>query len=62
MDGKPGLWFGGTGTVDGSPVQNALVFVLDGTTEYDIECQFTPARADEGDQGYEEIVRTFQVG
>jgi hypothetical protein len=61
VDGKPGLRFRGTGIVDGTPIQSTLVYILDGTTEYSINCQFTPARAEEIDQGCEEIVRTFKV-
>jgi uncharacterized RDD family membrane protein YckC len=59
--GKPGLRFRMTGTHDGTPFASTLVFVFDGTTEYEINCQHTTEKADEVEQGCEQIVRTFKV-
>jgi hypothetical protein len=43
------------------PFASTLVFVFDGTTEYEINCQHTTEKADEVEQGCEQIVRTFKV-
>ncbi len=37
------------------------MFILDGTTEYTLNCQHTPEWAEEIERGCEQIVRTFSV-
>jgi hypothetical protein len=59
--GKPGLWFRVTGTSDGTPIESRLVFVFDGTTEYELNCQHTAEKTEEIERGCEQILRTFSV-
>jgi hypothetical protein len=59
--GKPGLRFRGTGTLEGTPIESTFVSVLDGTTQYTLNCQHTPEWAEEIERGCEQIVRTFTV-
>jgi uncharacterized RDD family membrane protein YckC len=59
--GKPGLRFRTTGTVDGTPKENTLVLIFDGTTRYTLNCQYTAEWAEEIERGCEQIVRTFTV-
>jgi hypothetical protein len=61
VDGKPGLRFRLTGILDGTPFESTLVFVFDGTTGYEINCQHTTEKAEEIEQGCEQILRTFKV-
>jgi hypothetical protein len=62
VDGLPALRFeGSTFDPDGVRVQSRLVFVLDGTTEYYLNCQFTPERAQELKRGCGQAVESFQV-
>jgi hypothetical protein len=42
--------------------ESRLVFVFDGTTEYELNCQHTAGRADEIERGCEQILRTIQGG
>ena len=58
---KPGLRFRGTGTLDGTPIESTVVFILDGTTQYNINCQRTAEWAEEIERGCQQIVRTFTV-
>jgi hypothetical protein len=46
---------------DGARVQSRLVFVFDGTTEYLLNCQFTPEGAAEMTAGCERAVESFRV-
>jgi hypothetical protein len=50
-----------TGILDGTPYQSTLVFVFDGTTLYELNCQHTAEEAEEIERGCEQIVRTFEV-
>jgi uncharacterized RDD family membrane protein YckC len=59
--GKPGLRFRGTGTFEGTPIEITFVSVLDGTTQYTLNCQHTPEWAEEIERGCQQIVRTFTV-
>jgi hypothetical protein len=59
--GKPGLRFQVTATVDGTSVESTLVIIVDGTTEYYLNCQRTAEWAEEIERGCEQIVRTFTV-
>jgi hypothetical protein len=59
--GLPGAWFRVTGTRDGTPLESRLVFVVDGTAEYEVRCQHTAEKADEIEGGCEQILRTFKV-
>jgi uncharacterized RDD family membrane protein YckC len=61
MAGLPGHRFRITGTVDGTAIQSTLVFAFDGTTEYFVNCQHTAEKAEEIEQGCEQIVQTFAV-
>jgi len=59
--GMPGLRFRATGTLEGTSFESTLVFIFDGTTVYDLNCQATAEWADEVERGCEQIVRTFMV-
>jgi uncharacterized RDD family membrane protein YckC len=59
--GMPGLQFRGTGTLEGTPFESTLVFIFDGTTEYNLNCQATPGWAEDIERGCEQIMRTFTV-
>jgi len=59
--GKPGPWFRVTGTHDGTPFETRLVFVADGTTLYELDCQHTAEKAEEIERGCEQLLRTFKV-
>ena len=61
MAGLPGLRFQITATVAGTAIQSTLSFAFDGTTEYFVNCQYTPARAEEIRRGCDQIIRTFSV-
>ena len=38
-----------------------MTFAFDGRTEYFLDCEFTPERADEMKQGCEQAVESFHV-
>ena len=59
--GRPGLRFQATGTLDGTSFESTIVFILDGTTEYYLNCQRTAEWAEEIERGCQQIVRTFNV-
>jgi hypothetical protein len=46
---------------EGVRVQSRLVVVFDGTTEYALNCQFTPEAAEEMKQGCDQVVESFKV-
>jgi hypothetical protein len=61
VGGLPGLRFRVTTTVDATPVESTLVYALDHTTEYFLNCQHTRDKAAEIQRGCDQIVRTFKV-
>ena len=46
---------------DGVPVQTWLTYAFDGRTQYVLDCEFTPERAEEMKRGCEQVVGSFQV-
>jgi hypothetical protein len=62
VGGLPGLSFEGSlVNVNGVPVQAWLTFAFDGRTEYLLDCEFTPERAEEMKRGCDQVVRSFEV-
>src|SRR5260221_13657869 len=62
MAGLPGLLFHVTGTTGGTRYQSRLVAAFTGTTEYFVNCQYTPAKAVEVEQACNQVVGSFRVG
>lgn len=62
MAGRPGLRLHASGIQDETPVEHMLIYVLDDTTEYELNCQHTEEKAAEIERGCEQIVRTFRIG
>ena len=61
VGGMPGFRFRGTAIVEGSPVENTVVLVFDGTTQYEVECQHTRGNAAEVQRACDQVMRTFTV-
>jgi uncharacterized RDD family membrane protein YckC len=61
VGGLPGLRFGGTATIEATPIEVTAVFVFDHTTQYALSCQHTPDTAAEIQRGCDQVVRTFKV-
>jgi hypothetical protein len=58
----PALRFQVTGTLqDGTVFGSTLLFVFNGTTEYEIDCQHTRANAGEVQRACGQVMRTFKV-
>src|SRR5262249_54506028 len=55
MGGLPAVQFHITGSAGGSPTQNTLVFAYHGTTEYFVNCQYTPALAPDVQQACNQV-------
>ena len=47
MAGLPAYRFQASGVADGTAYRSTLVFAFKGTTEYFVNCQYTPAKATE---------------
>jgi PsbP-like protein len=63
MAGKPAVRFRATGVMaDGTPFQSTVVFTFNGTTEYEVNCQYTAAKAAEVTRGCDQVVGSFQLG
>jgi hypothetical protein len=62
MASLPAVQFRITGGPGGSPSQSTLVFAFSGTTEYFVDCQYTPALAPDVQQACNQVVSTFHVG
>jgi uncharacterized RDD family membrane protein YckC len=61
VGGLPGLRFRGTATIEATPIELTVVFVIDHTTQYTITCGHTPETAAEVQRGCDQILRTFTV-
>jgi uncharacterized RDD family membrane protein YckC len=62
VGGMPGLRFLATGTVsDGSPVESTYIFVFNGATEYEINCQSTRPAAQVIAAACSQVIRTFKA-
>lgn len=62
IDGLPGLsWEGSLVNVDGVTVQSRFTSLWDGSTEYWMNCQFTPEHAEEMKRGCDQVEESFQV-
>jgi hypothetical protein len=63
VGGLPALRVQGTGTLqDGTVWGSTLLFVFNGTTEYEINCQHTRAHAGEMQRACGQVMRTFKAG
>jgi Tol biopolymer transport system component/uncharacterized RDD family membrane protein YckC len=61
VGGLPALRFRGTATIEATPIEVTVVFVIDHTTQYTITCGHTPETAAEIQRGCDQILRTFTV-
>jgi hypothetical protein len=61
VDGKPGFRFRSGTTTEGTTIEKIDLFFFDGTTEYQLGCQFDRDKAAEIEQGCDQIVRSFTV-
>jgi len=61
VGGMPGLRYRGTGNHLGTAAKGTVTVVVNGTTDYEIACTFTPAKARAVQQGCAEVLRTFKV-
>ena len=62
MAGLPAVQFHTAEGRGGSPFQSTLVFAFNGTTEYFVNCQYTPALAPDVLQACNRVVSTFHAG
>ena len=62
MAGLPALLFRITATAGGTRVQSRIVAAFSGTTEYFVNCQYTPAKTAEVKQACHQVVGSFRVG
>jgi uncharacterized RDD family membrane protein YckC len=61
MAGLPGLRFHGTGTVGGTRYASTMVFAFNGTTEYEVNCQYTSGTAVQVQQACDQVTGSFWV-
>jgi hypothetical protein len=62
VDGLPALRFEASAlTPDDERVQSRGTLVFDGSTEYYVNCQFTPDRAEEMNSGCDQVLNSFDV-
>ena len=63
MAGRPAVRFRGTGiTADGTRFTSTIVFAFNGTTEYEVNCQYTAANAAEVTRACDQVVGSFHAG
>jgi len=62
MAGLPAYRFQASGVADGTAYRSTLVFAFKGTTEYFVNCQYTPAKAAEVKQACNQVTGSFRVG
>ena len=63
MAGKPAVRFRATGVLaDGTRFTSTIVFAFNGTTEYFVNCQYTPAKAAQVRRACDQVVGSFHVG
>jgi uncharacterized RDD family membrane protein YckC len=61
MAGMPGLRFRVTGNASGTPYASALVFAFNGTTEYEVDCQYTSGMAAKIERACDQVTGSFHV-
>jgi hypothetical protein len=61
VGGLPGLRYWGTGRTHGTAIKLAVAVVFNGTTNYQIACASTPAKARAVNRACAEVLRTFKV-
>jgi hypothetical protein len=61
MAGLPGLRFRFTGTVHGTSYASTAVFAFNGTTEYEVNCQYTAGMAAQMARACDQVTGSFQV-
>jgi hypothetical protein len=62
MAGMPAVRFRAAGTENGTRIGATLVFAFDGTSEYFVDCEYTPANTAEVERACSHVVDSFQVG
>jgi hypothetical protein len=62
MAGLLALLFRVTSTTGGTRIQSRIVIAFSGPTEYFVNCQYTPAKTAEVEQGCHQVVGSFRVG
>jgi hypothetical protein len=62
MAGLLALLFRITSTTGGTRTQSRIVIAFSGPTEYFVNCQYTPAKTAEVEQGCHQVVGSFRVG
>ena len=62
MAGLPALLFRTTSTTGGNRHQSRIVIAFSGTTEYFVNCQYTPAKTAEVEQACHQVIGSFRVG
>jgi len=62
MAGMPAFQFRVTGTSGGSRYESTLVFAFSGTTEYFVNCQYTPSKATEVQRACGQVAGSFRAG
>jgi hypothetical protein len=61
MGGLPGYSIRIEGTFEGRLLTMEAVFLVRGTTQYFLECQFPPDHASQIQSGCEQVMRTFRT-
>lgn len=61
MAGLPGLRLRFTGTAHGSRYASTAVFAFNGTTEYEVNCQYTSGMAAQVQEACDQVTGSFQV-
>jgi len=62
VDGLPALYLVAEGTaVSGDEIVSQSVLVFDGGTEYEIDCEYAPAKEDDMRSGCAQVFDTFRV-
>jgi hypothetical protein len=62
MAGLPALLYRVTLTTGGTRIQSRTVIAFSSTTEYFVNCQYTPAKTAEVEQACQQVVGSFRVG
>jgi hypothetical protein len=61
MAGLPGVRLRFTGTTHGTRYASTAVFAFNGTTEYEVNCQYTPGMAAQVARACDQVTGSFQV-
>ena len=61
MGGRPAVQFHATGTTGGTHYKTMITFAVNGTTEYFLNCQYTPAQAAEVQKACNQVIGSFHA-